>query len=238
MAEGPSESEMEPAEGEPGKRRRSGRAVLLAALGVARGGARLRARLALASGAAADAVSRRRSARSRRAPPRRPPRRGLVPGLTRGVEAGSEAGERRGAAEGRGRARRRRARRCQRGADAASARNHAGHRLQGDAGAGAPLPGSGGVLVVGDSLEVLSSPYLAGSICPVGAADDQRRGRLLEPADLRALPGGLRPLAVGDRLRRRHQRQPPLPGDPRRPPAGRLRASSATAAWSCRRSTG
>ena len=49
-------------------------------------------------------------------------------------------------------------------------------------------------------------------------ADDQRRRRLLEPADLRAVPGELRPLAVGDRLRRRHQRQPGLPArsSPRR----------------------
>jgi hypothetical protein len=85
--------------------------------------------------------------------------RGLSRGRTAGAAAGRRAGATRGAREGRDAAtstihRARvlaKARRSQSKSEAAPAPAPAASR---------PLPGSGGVLVVGDSLEVLTSPYL------------------------------------------------------------------------------
>ena len=92
------------------------------------------------------------------------------------------------------------------------------------------------VLVVGDSLEESTSLYLD-KYLPGVEADRQRRRRLQHLRNPRPLRRKLRPRRFGDRLRRRHQRQPELSARSSKKTWPRSRRRSATAAWSCRRST-
>jgi hypothetical protein len=81
--------------------------------------------------------------------------RGLSRGRTAGAAAGSRAGAPRGARDGQATARST----IKRALVAQSSRSLARPSPGGPA-SGSPLPGSGGVLVVGDSLEELTSPFL------------------------------------------------------------------------------
>jgi len=81
-------------------------------------------------------------------------------GLERGVEAGAAAGEKRGAAEG-DRKGREAALATISDTDGSGQRSESRSDIDYDGQAGPNIDGAGGVLVVGDSLEVLSSPYLA-----------------------------------------------------------------------------
>ena len=81
--------------------------------------------------------------------------RGLSRGRAAGAAAGRRAGATRGAREGRAAARST----IHRALVLTRARSSASES-EAERASGRPLPGSGGVLVVGDSLEVLTSPYL------------------------------------------------------------------------------
>jgi hypothetical protein len=81
--------------------------------------------------------------------------RGLSRGRTAGSASGSRAGATRGAREGGATGRKT----IQRALVVAKPRP-GGRKPGGGAASGPPLPGSGGVLVVGDSLEELTSPFL------------------------------------------------------------------------------
>ena len=155
---------------------------------------------------------------------------GLSRGRAAGATAGRSAGATKGDQEGRAAANSTIHRAFVVAKTQASARKSGSHHSS-----SRPLPGSGGVLVVGDSLEELTSPYLQQYLPGV-------------PLTVNAV-GGSNSFQIFDLFQESYDPShsvivfdagtndnPAYPADPGRKPA-RVAQRSATAAWSCRRST-